>query len=65
MLGYIIVFTGLGFLLAIFLKNEVAYLWIGIITVGWAILMGPWAIATLIELSLGYSIGRGLRGVTA
>jgi hypothetical protein len=60
MLIYIIIFTVTGLLLGIFLKEKVAVSWIIIITVGWAFAMGPWAIATFIELGIGYSIARGI-----
>jgi len=61
MLGFIIVFTVIGLLLGLFLKEESSYIWIGIITVGWAFVMGPWAIATFIELAVGSAIGQSMR----
>ena len=61
MLGFIIVFTVIGLLLGLFLKDEVSYIWIGVITIGWAFVMGPWAIATFLELALGNVIGKSMR----
>lgn len=61
MIGFIITFVVIGIALGYFLKKEVSFLFIGIITIAWAFLMGPWAVATLIELSLGYAIGEGMR----
>jgi hypothetical protein len=61
MLGFIIVFTVIGLLLGLFLEKESSYIWIGIITVGWAFVMGPWAIATFIELAVGSVIGQGIK----
>ena len=49
--------------LGLYLKEESSYIWIGIITIGWAFIMGPWAIATFIELAVGSAIGHNIRKV--
>jgi hypothetical protein len=56
MIGYILLFILVGAAIGFFLDEKGAYFWIGIITIGWAFIMGPWAIAAFIELVLGYSI---------
>ena len=57
-LGFIIFFTILGFLIALFTKSKVdAYTFIISISILWIFIMGPWAIATFIELVIGYTIG--------
>jgi len=57
-LGFIIFFTILGFLIALFTKSKVdAYTFIISISILWVFIMGPWAIATFIELVIGYTIG--------
>jgi hypothetical protein len=61
MLGFIIVFITIGLLLGLFLKEGSLYIWIGIITIGWAFIMGPWAIATFVELAIGSTIGQSMR----
>jgi len=61
MLAYIVIFTGIGLFLGIFLKSEIAYIWLMILTIAWAFLMGPWAVATFIELALGIAIGQGIQ----
>jgi hypothetical protein len=56
---YIIIFTIIGFVMGIFVKDD--NLSIGliiIISVLWWFAMGPWAIATFIELILGYSLSK-------
>ena len=55
-IAYIITFVVLGFVLGYFLEEGAAYGWIIVITIGWAFVMGPWAVATFIELAIGYAI---------
>ena len=61
MIEYIVLFIGLGFFLGLFLEEEMAMGWIIVLTIGWAFIMGPWAIATFVELFLGFSIAKGMR----
>jgi hypothetical protein len=56
-IGFIILFTFIGFIMGISVKNDTAGTGIIIIiSIIWAFIMGPWAIATFIELSIGYSL---------
>ena len=64
MIGYIVVFVIIGISLGFYLKKEASYLFIGIITIAWAFVMGPWAVATLVELSLGHAIGQSMRSAS-
>jgi len=58
-IGFIIVFTIIGFIIGIVIKDDnTAMGAIIIMSILWAFAMGPWAIATFIELSLGYSLAR-------
>jgi len=58
-IGFIIVFTIIGFIIGIVVKNDNTAMGIIIVmSILWAFAMGPWAIATFIELSLGYSLSR-------
>jgi biotin transporter BioY len=63
-IGYIITFIIVGFLIGIFSKdNYVAIGIIIVISVLWMFPFGPWAIATLIELMIGYKVQRILRTI--
>jgi len=56
-LGFIILFIIAGVLIGIFTESaSSAIALIIIISILWAFAFGPWAIATLIELSVGYYI---------
>jgi hypothetical protein len=58
-IGFIIVFIIIGFIIGIVIKNNnIAMGAIIIMSILWAFAMGPWAIATFIELLLGYSLAR-------
>ena len=58
-IGFIIIFTIIGFIIAVVIKDDNAAIGaIIIMSILWAFAMGPWAIATLIELLLGYSLAR-------
>ncbi len=57
-LGFIILFVIIGFFIGKNIEDEsFAYGLIILITVAWAFVFGPWAIATIIELAVGYIIG--------
>ena len=59
MLFFIVVFCIIGFVIGIVLNNsKIAMTVIGVITIGWAFAFGPWALATLIELMVGYAVGK-------
>jgi hypothetical protein len=63
MLMFFITFIVIGFLMGVLIKDEgIAFLVILAVTVFWAFSYGPWAIATFIELFIGYSMGSGVRG---
>lgn len=58
-IGFIILFTIIGFIIGIIIKNDnTAIGAIVIMSILWAFAMGPWAIATFVELLLGYSLAR-------
>ena len=60
-IAYIIVFVVLGMIMGYTLEKNTAITGIIIISILWAFVMGPWAIATFIELMLGYMIALKLR----
>ncbi len=62
-LGFIALFLIIGFLIGFFAEDEIAYGLILIITIAWIFAYGPWAIATLIELVIGYSLGSKVRPI--
>jgi len=58
-IGFIIVFMIIGFIIGVVIKNNnTAVGAIVVISILWAFAMGPWAIATFIELLIGYSLAR-------
>ncbi len=58
-IGFIVIFTIIGFIIGVVIKDDnTAMGTIVIMSVLWAFAMGPWAIATFIELLLGYSLAR-------
>ena len=57
-IGYIIVFIVTGFLLGYALQDKIALGSILAISILWAFAMGPWAIATFIELLIGYAVAK-------
>ena len=58
-IGFIILFTIIGFVIGKFIKNDnIAIGAIIIISVLWAFVTGPWAIATFVELLLGYGLAK-------
>lgn len=61
MLEFFIMFTILGFILAFIIKEDKLII-IGIIVISvlWSFAFGPWAIATLFELLIGYKLQRTL-----
>lgn len=62
MLFFAVVFVILGLIIGSMLKEEsVAITSILVITVIWAFVYGPWAIATLIELIVGYSLAKSMK----
>lgn len=59
MLFYFVIFCIIGFVIGILLKNfKIAITIIVIITLGWALKFGPWALATFVELMLGYGVAK-------
>jgi hypothetical protein len=61
-LGFIIVFIVIGFIIGFVQNDDGAALGIIIlISILWALVMGPWAIATFIELYIGYSLARATK----
>lgn len=62
MLFFAIVFVILGLMIGSLLKEEsVAITSILVITVIWAFVYGPWAIATFIELIVGYGFAKNIK----
>ena len=62
MLFYAFIFIGLGAVLGLFIKNtQNVLVAIVAISVVWGIIWGPWAIVTLIELLIGYSLVGGFK----
>lgn len=57
-IGYIIVFIVTGFLLGYTLQDKIALGSILGISILWVLAMGPWAIATFIELFIGYVVAK-------
>jgi len=58
-IGFIIIFTIIGFIIGIVIKDDnTAMGAIIVMSILWVFAMGPWAIATFIELLLGYSLAR-------
>lgn len=60
-IAFIIVFIIVGLVMGFVLDESTAIVGIIIISILWAFAMGPWAIATLIELSLGYLIAKKIK----
>jgi len=61
-ISFIIIFIIVGFIIGVSQKDEGAALGIIIIiSILWAFVMGPWAIATFIELYIGYSLARATK----
>lgn len=61
MLFYIIVFLGLGFAIGLFIKEtSSAIIAIIVISIVWAVVFGPWAVAAFIELLIGYAVAKSI-----
>ncbi|MGI2185115.1 hypothetical protein [Shewanella oncorhynchi] len=61
MLFYTIVFVIIGFALGAFIKDSrSAIIAIVAISVVWALVWGPWAVAAFIELLVGYYIAKNV-----
>ncbi|MCG6308643.1 hypothetical protein K6U49_08545 [Vibrio alginolyticus] len=61
MLFYTIVFVIIGFALGAFIKDSrSALIAIVAISVVWALVWGPWALAAFIELLVGYYIAKNM-----
>ena len=59
MLFYFVVFCAIGFVIGLTVKNiKVAVAAIVILSLCWALVYGPWALATFIELMIGYSVAK-------
>jgi len=62
MLFYAFVFISLGAVFGLFIKNKQnAIIAIVAISIVWGIVWGPWAIAALIELLIGYALVGGFK----
>jgi len=58
-IGFIVIFTIIGFVIGLVVKDDNTAVGVIIVmSILWAFAMGPWAIATFIELLLGYSLAR-------
>jgi len=53
-------FIVLGFILRLVLGAPLSFLLIIGVTIGWAFAFGPWAVATFIELMIGFGVIQGL-----
>ena len=60
MLGFFIMFFIVGVILGIILEEKQGIIAIIIISILWMFVYGPWAIATLIELLLGFFLVKKL-----
>ena len=60
MLGFFIMFFIVGVILGIILEEKQGIIGIIIISILWMFVYGPWAIATLIELLLGFFLVKKL-----
>ena len=59
MIFYFVIFCVAGFIIGILLKNfKVAMLVIALISLCWAFVYGPWALATFVELMVGYAVAK-------
>lgn len=57
MLAFFIMFLIVGFLLGFLIDNQQkAFTVIILLSIGWGFVAGPWAIATFLELLLGYFV---------
>ena len=55
MLFYLVTFCTIGFFIGVIIRNsKIAIAIIVVITLCWALVFGPWALATFLELLLGY-----------
>ena len=61
-IAYIITFIIVGIIIGFAFEESIATITIIVISVLWAFVMGPWAIATLIELSIGYALAKKIKG---
>lgn len=56
MLEFFILFTIVGAILRFILEKDLAIGTIIVITIIWAFIYGPWAVATFFELLIGFAI---------
>ena len=55
---YFILFSSIGLILGLFFTVKGASNTILIVTIAWAFVQGPWALAALGEMILGFAAGR-------
>lgn len=59
MMLYFVLFCGIGLLIGFIIKKiNFAIATIVVISVCWAFVYGPWALATFVELMLGFAVAR-------
>jgi hypothetical protein len=59
MLFYFVIFCIIGSFIGFILKDfKIAMVVIVAISICWAFVFGPWALATFIELMVGYAVGK-------
>ena len=59
MFFYFVIFCAIGFVIGVLLKNfKVAMAVIVVIALLWALPFGSWALATFVELMLGYVVAK-------
>jgi hypothetical protein len=62
---YIIVFVAIGFVIGIITpkdKQDDAYVWYVLISIGWFFISGPFAILAFVELGVGDMLARKIKG---
>lgn len=61
MLFYMVIFLSLGVAIGLSIKQiSIGIISIVVITIGWYFVYGPWAIATFIELLIGYAVAKNV-----
>lgn len=62
MFFYFVVFVAVGFAIGMFAPEKVAAILIVGLTIAWAFVFGPWALASFIEMCLGGYFALKMRG---
>lgn len=63
MIFYFVVFVVVGFVIGLFANESIVAILIIGLSIAWAFVFGPWAIAAFVEMFIGCYFAKKIRGI--